>query len=359
MNMKKWLTRWIIITLVLIKTMAPVVVEVSGEVSPIVLGSTDVVPDEITDDYQKETVRQIMDFKGLEPVPIPTERVRLIFENWEEATFGPFRQELKGLGAEDEKRIKFGAKCLYAYENSGKLEAYGANDDKFQNHLSRKEIIDYVLTGKNDDVFIDKDGSMVWLVTADKKAAKKIKQGFKDAVELFAKNGIIDVIESCTNNGFCILFCSLTQPEWGTGQTYLDESGVIWQNLDSKNVNTIKLGNLETRNLLVEPYGIRYLQYIRSLTYRYELGDFYGNCEVVKDTIASVVALSLNDKNGLYRIFGESFKVSSDNFAKNFSISEAAGKRQIELMADFIDPIGYDSLRDIEEFNILISPIKK
>lgn len=319
----------------------------------------EVFPIEITDEYKQEVVNQIMDFKGPEIAPIPTEKIRNIFKNWEEETFGPFRKELKELGADNENRIKYGARALYAHKNSGKLGAYGANEDKFQNYVTYQDIIDFVITGENDDVISDEDGNMVWIVSADKKAEKKIKQGFQDAISLFAKNGIHDVLESSSNNGFCILFCSKTQPENNAGATFLNEYGVIWQNFDSTNINGVKINNIETKILLVEPYGIIYLQYCMALKYSWDFGNSFGLTEVVKDTIGSLVALSLNDKAGLYRIFGESFKLSAESFAKELSISEIAGKRQIGFMADFIDPVGYEDLREVEGFSDLIDLTKK
>lgn len=318
-----------------------------------------VSPIEITDEYKREVVDQIMDFRGPEIAPIPTEKIRNIFSNWVEEKFGPYRQELKDLGAENEKRIIFGAKSLFAYDNSGKLEAYNANDDKFQNHILRQEIIDFVLTGNHEDVFVDKNGNMAWIITADKKADKKIKKGFKDAIDRFAKNGIYDALESACNNGFCILFSSKTQPENNAGATFFNQYGVIWQNFDSKNIGDVKIVNIETRNLLVEPPGIIYLQYCNSLKYSYDFGNWFGLTEFVKDSIASCVALTLDDKDGLYQSYGESFKGMAQDYLKDFSISEADGKRQIQFIAEFTDPVGYDSLLEVRGFRDLIDLAKK
>ncbi len=314
---------------------------------------------EITDEYKREVVNQILDFMGSEVAPIPTEKIRNIFNNWEEENFGPYRQELRNLGADNEKRIISGAKALFAYDRSGELEVYGANDDKFQNYITRQEIIDFVLTGKHEDAITDKNGNVVWLITADKKADKKIKQGFKDAIDWFVKNGAPDVLESSCNNGLCIIFSSNTVPDRSAASTFVSEYGVIWQNMDSENIKKINLRNITISNLFIEPYGIKYLQYFISNKYNYNLGNWMGYSEVVKGLIASCVGFSLNDKEGIYQIFAEDFKLGAEDWGKQFSISEADGKRQILAMADFIDPIGYDSLWKVEGFRELVDLTKE
>lgn len=308
----------------------------------------------VTQEYKNQVIDEILDYQKPEPTPIPTEQVQDILEAWKEETFGPYRQELKDLGAEDKDRINFGAKMLYAWDNSKGMKGWNDGKEKFQNHLSREEIIDFVLTGENEDVFCDENGKpMVWQVIADKKAEPRVEQAFKASLEWYADNGAPDALESMCNNGFCIFFAAVSDPERGPG-FLLTEHGIISPNMDSENIKILKdkgLRNILNMGLMVESYGIAYLQIVKALG----LSGFslVGNAEVVKSLMAAYVAESMTSVYKEYVIYSEEFFGKAENFANNFSLSldDPWITRQLELMADLVDPIGFSSLREAKAFN--------
>lgn len=315
----------------------------------------DSAPIVITDEYKEEVVAEIMDFRGSEPTPIPTEKVKNILEAWKEETFGPYRQELKELGAEDKDRINFGAKMLYAWDNSKGLAGWDDGKEKFQNHLSREEIIEFVLTGENEDVFCDENGKpMVWQIIADKKAEPRVRRAFKASLDWYTDNGAPDALESMCNNGFCIFFAAVNNPERGPGSFLLTEHGIISPNMDSGNIKILKdkgLRDVLTRGLMVESYGVAYYQIVKSLG----LSGFdpLGNCEVIKSLMAAYVAESMSNFDKEYVVYAEEFSGEAKTFANSFGLSLDYPwiPRQLELMADLIDPIGFASLREAKAFN--------
>ena len=332
----------------------PTVMVTPGEMESQNAGEVTPDPTMITNEYRQQTVAEIMNFEGPEPTPMPTEKVKNIFEDWKEQTFGPYAQELKNLGAENESRIKFGSRMLYAYDNSEGLAGWDDGKDKFQDHIIRQDIIDYVLTGESDDVFFDESGNQIWIITSDKKADKRIKKAFRAAIDWFSNNGAPDALESICNNGFCILFSTVAQENATSASALLTEHGIIAPNMDSQNISDVNdksLMNTFIRNLPVESYGIAYLQITTALEMTNL--DRLANVEVIKPIISGAVDSSLSDHNDLYGIFARGSFGTAEDKSRTYRLPmDSPGVvRQLQLLLDFIDPIGFGNLRDVPEMS--------
>ncbi len=303
----------------------------------------------VTQEYKNYVIDEILDYQKPEPTPIPTEQVQDILEAWKEETFGPYRQELKDLGAEDKDRINFGARMLYAWDNSKGLAGWDDGKDKFQNHLSREEIVNYVLTGESEDVFYDEDGKpMVWQVNM----TGRMKKAFRAAIDWYEDNGAPDALESVCNNGFCVLFTAMTDPERGPNSVCLTEHGIISPNKNEENIKDIPDENLRNQfigHLFVESYGIAYYQLVNALGLSSTGYDSLGNCEVVKSLMALYVADSMSDLDDMYTDYTKRYTVSAEDFARNFGLSTESPwtMRQLQLILDLIDPIGFESFREV------------
>lgn len=326
----------------------PTAVVTPGEMESQNAGEVTPDPTMVTDEYRQQTVAEIMNFEGPEPTPIPTEKVKNIFEVWKEQTFGPYEQELRELGCENEDRIVFGAKMLYAWDNSRDMKNTDRYD-KFQNYLSREEIISFCLGDENEDVFYDEDGKpVVWQVNM----TDRMKKAFKAAIDWYEDNGAPDALESVCNNGFCVLFTTVTDPERGAGSVLLTEWGVISPNKNEENTKDIPDKNLRNhfiRDLFVESYGIAYYQLVKALGLNSTGYDVLGNVEVVKSLMTTYVAESMSGFDKRYVMYAEDFAGVAETFAGNFGLSTESPwtMRQLQLILDLIDPIGFESFREV------------
>lgn len=308
-------------------------------------GTVDFSSKYLSFDYTENTTKEFMSYQTPEPTPVPTERVRNVLEAWRDQIFSPYRKELKDLGAENESRIDFGSRMLYAYDYSKDMKG-GNESDKFQNYISRQEIVDYVLGGENDDVLCNEAGEpRLWLVNMN----DDMKEACKGSFSWFKKNKAPDAMDSIYNNGACVIFTTLTDPDRGPGSVLLTEFGVISPNMTPDNIKQYKNKNaLMTdfaRMEFVESYGIAYWQVMKFMNI--SSFDKLGNMEVVKSLIAATVSKDLGYKD-LYKHFNG---VAND-FAKLYKISlkDPLIKRQLQLLADLIKPVGLNSLRDSKSF---------
>lgn len=322
----------------------------------------------VTKAYKQEAKRQIMDFNA----PVPTEMCQTIFAAWKEETFGPYEAELRALGAKDEGWIKWGGRILDAYDYQLDMN----NDtvgDMFQNYIARDEIVRYVVEGKGEKVFCDKKGVPLCLIIVpdqkDKKTTdkfeKKVIKGFQDAITWYQKNGDPDICDSLRDNGFIFFFVTVSHPEKAPDAVYLTDRGGIAPNMDYENSKMMKnFRNVFIFDLFVESYGITFFQEMKALGLSNNLGGGYyvnGYNEVVKSLAAMCVATDLTgvDKIGMYAMSGVEFANAAVNFHNSFlergvDLDQKTINRLLNVLACVVNPIGFDSLYDVDAFNDFI-----
>ncbi len=327
----------------------PMTGEVRAEQNPLTPSSTTTetgtMPSqrpEITDEYRENVVKIFNDFSQ----PVPVEDLKLIMEDWRQKTFGPYKEELKTQGVENEEMLGFGSRLLWAWDNARDMKDTN-RFDKFQNYISREQIVDYALTGKGLNVYRDhEDRPRVLLVNT----TKRMDKAFDAAIKWFEDNGAEDVLESFYNNGFCILFTTVTDQDRNPGSFLLTGWGLVSPNMSESNIKMFKndtgLRDSMIRGLSVESYGIAHDQMWRALGYR---GASIPHLEVVKSFLSGKVAESLGSSEAM-KIFG-SHTGTADDFAKRFSLNknEPIIKREMQFLveANMVDPIGFKNWQEI------------
>lgn len=253
----------------------------------------------VTDKYKQEARDLILDFNT--PLSEETiQRVKNLYIAWELETFGPYEEELRKAGATDEQWIKRGAKWLYAYDESTWLNPFNP-DEKFQNYISREDIIKYVLAGKSKNVFCDPDGRPIFLMV---NMTDKMKQGLIDGLELFVNDGLEGVYDYFYKSGSCVLFAALLEPEEMAGRALLNEFGVTGFNLTEDNTIRYKAKDMAYvfgKKVMEEAFGIDFYQVFVDTAEIYATSfnrEPIGACEVFKKNIAGRVWLAI--KNDAY-----------------------------------------------------------
>jgi len=294
-----------------------------------------------------------------------------ILAAWKAETFGPYEAELRALGAENEDWLKWGGRILYAYDYKQDM-TYNIDGDMFQNYITRDEIVKYIVDGKGEKVFCDKEGVPLCLIIipdqVDEKTTakfeKKVVKGFGDAITWYQKNGDPNICDTLRDNGFCFWFVTVSYPEKGPSAAYLTDRGGIAPNMDYGNSKMIKnFRNAFIRDLFVESYGIAFSQEINALELNDELGGGFnvnGYLEVVKSLAAICVATDMigvdNDKR--YTMFAEDFTNMAVDFRNSFlergaDLDRAIIYRFLNVLASVVKPIGFERLSDVGAFNKL------
>ena len=183
---------------------------------------------EVTDEYRKRISRILTeDFKA----PVPVEDMRIIVEDWKQKTFGPYKEELKTQGVEDEAMLDFGAKVLWAWEFNAGGGTY------IRNFVTREQILEYTKTKQGLNVYCNKDGDPRILLLNTNKRIDKV---FDMAIKWYEENGATDALESIYNNGVCVWVAYKSEPTRGYDTVILDEYGVLNPNISEENTRKIK-----------------------------------------------------------------------------------------------------------------------
>lgn len=303
--------------------------------------------DEVFKKYAKETGEMAMDLNT--PLSEATiERAKNCLEAWRIRTFGPYEEELKGLGAKDGQWIKRGAQWLYAYDNSTWLNPENPGE-KFQNYISREEIIKYVVEGKGKNVFCDPDGRPLFLIV---NMTDKMKKGIEAGLKLLVNKGVDGVYDYFYESGSCVLFAALLEPEESAGRALLNEYGVTGFNFtedNSKKYKAIDMTHVFARKVPEEAFGIDFCQSNVAAFGIYNTSvdrETINDGEVFKKNNAGEILLSIDDdymnKSGTGLI--NSAKQDYYNSAKSDLYN-----RQTEMMIEMYNLAGENFLVTTEK----------
>jgi len=315
-----------------------------SETTPEVTSSaTETVTREITPSYKASILEMIMDYESANPTPIPIEDVRNIHDSWIEQALTPYKQWFIELGATDENRINFGAGVFYAYRHSVLFGDIGSQL-LFQDFISSREIIEYVLGGESNNVYVDENGKPLILMV---NMTDDMKKAFSDSIELLKQRGFTNVSDFIRDCGVYVFFTAETQPDEGFSSCLLDEYGVISPNMSEKNTkrHMKRIPQVFAEDILVESLGVAYIQMVDSLGLNTIMNrpDIIGNIEIIKDDIAAdlsqILYLKSKDKN--FKVFSNDILEQSKVYEKryNLSIDSAWTKRQIDLIYGVFDSI--------------------
>jgi hypothetical protein len=348
-SLKDKLKRTVALGLTGLALSGPMTGEVRGEQNPMNPPTTTtekgVMPSqevEVTDEYRKRISRILTeDFEA----PVPVEDMRIIMEDWKQKTFGPYKEELKTQGVEDEAMLDFGAKVLWAWEfNAGGVA-------HIRNFVSREQILEYTKTKQGLNVYCNKDGDPRILLLNTNKRIDKV---FDMAIKWYEENEATDALESIYNNGVCVWVAYQFEPG-GYTSILLDEYGVLNPNISEENIKKVKDENFRNgivRGLFVESYGVAHGQAVRALGISSKHW-YVADIEIVKSVLAGKIGEAMGKVNDIYKRRGESFNLSAENFAAQFGVPGGVKSewiaRQVQFLteAELIDPIGFESWKEV------------
>lgn len=304
--------------------------------------SHEALPEVVTEEYIDETIEMIKDVN----MTLPIERINYVFNDWKEKSYGPYRNELRELGAENADRINFGAKMLYTYDYMGRLYINHAKLT-LENYLPREVILDYVLTGENEDVFYDPEGRpLFWQVNM----TYKMKETVKEACSLLSVI-VENFYDYLFDGGMCVLMTEMFDEDrsQSIGQAVLYIEGIIIINITEESIadRTIQeMTNAMARTILMESLGINYGQLIvRALDiYHYSSGEITTYLELFKDFTCGGILRSGKDIDGL-AIYSYGSIIYGQRYIDevNGDVNREWVKREKEMMLAVLDLKG-DSL---------------
>ena len=119
--------------------------------------------------------------------------------------------------------------------------------------------------------------------------------------------------------------------------------------MQREDIRDENLRNQFISHLFVESYGIAYYQIVNALGLNSTGYDVLGNMEVVKSLMTACVAESMSNFDKRYVTYFENFTAEAKTFTGDFGLSTESPwtRRQLQLILDLIDPIGFDSFREV------------
>lgn len=294
---------------------------------------------EILQSLKADTLNEVMDFE----VTLPAVNAKKVLHAWKVEQLHAYKLWLQELGATNADRINFGAGVLYAYKHA---EMFGANGnyEAFQDYVTQREIIEYVLYGESENVYCDENGTpLIWEVNM----SAKMKKAFNDSIVILQQGGITNICELICECGVCVFFTAETQLGEGYTACLLDESGVISPNMSEKNTKKYQkhLSSILARDILVESIGVAYRQVAQTFDFStfMQKGEITGNTEVVKDLIASDLNRLLYSWTGTLTFKGmaDDMSAQAETYADRYGLSldSAWILRQIQLMYGILDSL--------------------